>query len=166
MAGLSADTFSNAGGAVSDLFGGFADFAKSAGAAAEAKQYGVAEKLAKQNAEYEQESTAVRDMQQQRTTYQMVGGAQADVAAAGFSNSGSALDILRSNASQGALASAVLEKQGAITTAGYQEQAKSYDIMQKAAKAQQGSDMLGGIGSFISGALKGAAAVAPFVLAA
>ena len=164
MTGLSTDTFSNLGGAVQDLFGGFADFTKGAGAAAEAKQYGMAEKLAKQNAEFEQESTAIRVMQQDRTTYQMTGGAQADVAAAGFSNSGSSLDILRSNAQQGALASAVLEKQGAITTAGYQEQAKSYGIMQKAAKAQESSDFLGGIGSFLGGALKGAAAVAPLLL--
>jgi hypothetical protein len=156
---VSTDTFSNLGGAVDSLFAGFAADAKAQGAKAEAKQYGISADLARRNAQFEQESTGVKVAQQNRTTFQMVGGAEADVAAAGFATSGSALDILRSNASQGALASAVLEKQGAITTAGYKEQATSYDIMQKAAKQAASADEDAGFASFISGGMKlGAAA--------
>jgi hypothetical protein len=46
-----------------------------------------------------------------------LGGQEADVAGAGFSEGGSALDLLRSSASQGALTHAVLGQQGLITEA-------------------------------------------------
>ncbi len=61
------------------------------------------------------------------------GTTQADVAGAGFSMSGSAADIMRDSASQGALTHAVLGQQGLINEAGYKEQAASDNTMATAA---------------------------------
>ncbi len=47
------------------------------------------------------------------------------MAGAGLGESGSALDILRDSASQGALTKATLGQQGLINEAGYQEQQQS-----------------------------------------
>jgi hypothetical protein len=46
-------------------------------------------------------------MQAEREMYQSLGQTKADVAGAGFAESGSALDLLRQSASQGALQQAV-----------------------------------------------------------
>jgi hypothetical protein len=78
-----------------------------------------------------------------------IGGQRADVAGAGFAESGSALDLLRSSAQQGALNRAVLGQQGLIQEAGYKEQAQSYTNMSEAAtiagnaenKAAEGADI-------------------------
>ena len=53
---------------------------------------------------------------------------------AGLAESGSALDLLRDSASQGALAKSVLVTQGQMTEAGYTEQANTYATMSAAAK--------------------------------
>jgi hypothetical protein len=47
--------------------------------------------------------------------------------------SGSALDLLRDSASQGALTKATLQQQGIIDQDSYEAQAKSYDLMQQSA---------------------------------
>jgi hypothetical protein len=50
------------------------------------------------------------------------------------------VDILADSASQGALAHAVLDKQEAISVAGYEEQAQSYDTMSAAARMAAGGE--------------------------
>src|SRR5436305_2093773 len=94
--GVGANTFSFAGGAVSDLFKGFGD-------AVEGKNYDLAATLADKNARYTEMSTQVKQMQAQRALTMGLGETKADVAGAGFAESGSALDLLRDSASQGAL---------------------------------------------------------------
>jgi hypothetical protein len=161
-------TFSDAGGAVSDIFGGYATAAglrlKAHGDLAEAGNYDLAATLALQNEEFTKESTAIKGVQTQRQIYQAEGTTQADVAGAGFTNSGSALDIMRSNSQQGALTKQVLERQGQITEAGYTEQAQSYTNMAAAARfaAQSEQDQAGTAerNGWITGGFKAAAAVA------
>ena len=68
-----------------------------------------------------------------RAIEKTIGGQQAEVAASGFGAAGSALDLLRDSAAQGALHKAVLAQQGLITEAGYEEQAKSYNLQAEAA---------------------------------
>jgi hypothetical protein len=91
-------------------------------------------------------STAIKESQADRNLYQALGTTRADFAVglfarpmncriwrcsgAGFAESGSALDLLRESASQGAMTKAVLGEQGLITEAGYQEQAQSYTVLQ------------------------------------
>jgi hypothetical protein len=182
ITGFSSSTFSNAGGAVSDLFSAFgaeeqgqisseATQLKAQGDIAEAQQYGLAQTLAQQNEQFTAQSTAIQQAQQARSTTMQIGGQQAAQAGAGFAASGSGLDILADSASQGALAKATLGQQGLITEAGYQEQAQSYGIMQSTAtqaageeeqiaQQQKSAASTSMFGDIAGGILKGAAAVA------
>jgi hypothetical protein len=162
-----ASTISDFGGGVSDLFAASADQTKAdalrlkaQGDVLEGQNYGLASDLATQNEQFTAQSTAIKQAQLDRSITQTIGGQQADVAGAGFAASGSALDLMRDSASQGALTKAVAGQQGLITEAGYQEQATSYTNMQKAAgpaaqedtmaadaadKAAEGADITGGL---------------------
>jgi hypothetical protein len=169
---ISSSTFSNVGGAVSDLFAGMGASAKgklqaqglrltaagtrisasstrlsaeslrtkARGDLAEASNYDLAAGLARQNEAYTEQSTRIQQAQLDRQVTQTIGGQQASVAGAGFAASGSALDILRDSASQGALAKGVLAQQGVISEAGYEEQAKSFDTMSAAGRATAASE--------------------------
>lgn len=212
---ISSGTFSNIGGAVSDLFAGFGATTqanlkgeglnlqasgqrlnaeglriKANGDLAEGGEYDLAGSLATQNEQFTEQSTAIQEMQQARNTTMQIGGQKADIAGSGGAASGSALDILRDSASQGALSKAVLGQQGLITEAGYTEQAQSYNLMASTARTtaageedianqtdtianqtdalaaqtvQAGKDAA--TGDFISGAIKGVAAIASIALA-
>ncbi|MGA2056924.1 MAG: hypothetical protein ABSG88_16615 [Bradyrhizobium sp.] len=184
ITGFSSSTFSNAGGAVTDLFSAVgaeeqgqisseATQLKAQGDIAEAQQYGLAQTLAQQNEQFTAQSTAI---QQARSTTMQIGGQQAAQAGAGFAASGSCLDILADSASQGALAKATLGQQGLITEAGYQEQAQSYGIMQSTAtqaaseeeqiaQQQQSAASTAMFGDIAGGILKGAAAIAGLAIA-
>lgn len=132
--------FSGIGGAVNDLFAAM-------GKAAEAKNYGLAADLARKNADYVEESTAIKKTQAAREAYKTSSESEAQISGYGFDLSGSGMDILRENAAQAQLTQDVLTKQGAIQQEGYEVQADSYDNMAKAAKK-------GILGSEIAGALK------------
>ena len=153
-------TFSDFGGAASDLFAGFGDQSKAQGDFAEAQNYTLASKLATQNEKFTETSTAIKEAQQNRSLTQTLGGQQADVAGAGFAESGSSLDLLRDSAAQGALTHAVLGQQGLITEAGYQEQATSYNNMATAATAAGNAANDAATFADISGVIKGVAAAA------
>lgn len=157
---VSSQTFSSAGTGVSDIFAGFGELEQSQGAAAEAQQYGLAAQYAGEEAQYSKMSTAIEAAQKQRELNTSLGRTASQVAGAGFSASGSALDILRSSAQQGALAKAVTQEQGNIQTAGYQEQQQSYLAMQQAAQKAESGDQFAAIGSFIGGGLNIAASIA------
>lgn len=165
---IGASTFSNLGGAAQDLFSGFATAKglqiKAQGDLAEAASYDKASALATQNEQFTEQSTAIKQMQQSREISMAIGKQQSEVAGSGFESSGSALDLLRDSAQQGALTKQVLGQQGLITEAGYKEQAESYDIMSAAAKstAAQEQDLAKDTQTFsyISAGFKAAAAVA------
>jgi hypothetical protein len=157
---LSQSTFSDFGGAVSDLFGGFADQYKAAGDRIEAANYRLAAQFADKNVVYTQWSTSIKEFQQDRENAKSLGETTADVAGAGFAASGSALDILRDSAAQGALTKAVLGEQGLITEEGYKEQAQSYRNMADAADMAAKAEDQAATGSFIAGGIKAIASVA------
>lgn len=157
---LGSATFSGFGGAVSDLFAGFGDLAKAKGDVFEKQNYELAATLAQQNEEFAKQSTAVRVMQADRELSKAQGQTAADVAGAGFAMSGSAIDIMRENASQGALTKQVLGQQGLITEAGYQEQAQSYENMAQAAQVAIDAEKKAATGAFISGGIKAITGVA------
>lgn len=158
-----ATTVSMASGAVSDIFGGIeraggmklqaegqrisagsflisarASEMRAAGDRAEAKQYGLAEELAVKNEEFTRQSTAIQMLQAERANEMVAGTTRAATSANGFQLSGSALDVLKSNAQQGALTVAMAGQQGLITEAGYREEAKSYGVMGEAARTAAG----------------------------
>ncbi len=153
-------TFSDAGGAVSDLFAAEGYKYKAQGNLLEAGSYDEAAKFADLNATFTEESTALKLHKAQRDIYQAIGGQEADIAGAGFENSGSALDLLRSSASEGALTKETLGLQGLITEQGYKTQADSYRTMAEAARLAAEADLTAATGSTITGIVKGVSAVA------
>jgi hypothetical protein len=167
-------TISDFAGGVSDFFAASADQTKAQalrlkaqGDQLEGENYGLASDLATQNEKFTETSTAIKQAQLDRSITQTIGGQQADVAGAGFASSGSALDIMRDSASQGALTKAVAGQQGLITEAGYKEQAQSYTNMQTAAGIAVQTDELAAnaadkaaTGADITGAVKIGAGIA------
>lgn len=153
-------TFSDAAGAVGDLFASAGHSVKAKGDEIEAQNYDLASSLAEQNRDYTIQSTAIKQMQLDRQIFQTQGTAEATIGANGLQMSGSAVDVLRDSASQGSLTKAVLSEQGYITEAGYQEQADSYKNMAAAARAAADAENNASIGSAITGAIKGAASLA------
>jgi hypothetical protein len=152
-------TFSDIGTAVADIFAAKGDELKAQGAEFEKISYLQAADLATQNEQFTEMSTAIKQSQADRNLYQALGQTKADVAGAGFAQSGSALDILRESASQGAMTKAVLGEQGLITEAGYQEQAQSYSDMANAAGVAIEADKLAAKGAYWGAGIAAAAAV-------
>jgi hypothetical protein len=113
---------------------------KAQGDIAEGAEYDLAAALARKNEAYTQESAAIQSMQLDREISGTMGTARATAAASGLKESGSVVDILADSAAQGALAHSVLEKQTAISVAGYEEQAQSYDVMSAAARMAAGGE--------------------------
>lgn len=133
---LGSSTFSDFAGAASDLFSSSinaqAAEIKAQGDIAEAQGYTMAANLSLLNKQYTATETSVKEAQNEREIYQTISQQQAGVAGGGLAASGSALDLLRSSASQGALSQAIIGQQGLITEAGYQEQHDSYTAMASA----------------------------------
>lgn len=158
-------TITAATGAVSDLFAASGHSTKAAGDRIEADNYDMASDLALQNSKYTEDSTKIKLAQQDRELTMTIGGQQAGTAGAGLAASGSALSLLADSASQGGLTHAVLQQQGVITEAGYQEQAASYTNMAKAARMAADAEDTASTGSMITGIMKGITAVASIGLA-
>ena len=150
---LSTGGIGSIAGGVSDLFSAMGYKAKAQGDAFEKQNYLLAGTLADQNEQYTEWSTGIKQAQEDRDLFKSLGTTKADIAGAGLAESGSALDILRESASQGAMARAVTGEQGLIAEAGYREQAQSYRNMAQAAqvaidaenKAAQGAEITGWI---------------------
>lgn len=157
-----ATTAAGFSGAVSDIFAGFGDEAKASADLAEQSEYQEAATLAGQNDQYTEESTAIQEAQQNRQVTQALGKTTASVAGAGFAQSGSAVDILRSGAQQGAISLATTSQQGLITEAGYQEQQQSFTTMANAAGEAASAEKTAAVGAFIGAgisAITGAASL-------
>lgn len=141
---------SNYAGAAADLFGGGgilgSSLAGAAGSNAAATAYGYAQTFTK-------EQTALEETLAGRQIYQAQSTAQAGIAGNGFQLGGSAGDILRSNAQQGALTKGAIALQGAAQEQAYLEQ-------QKAAKGAATGQIVGGVLGVLGDAAKAAAAVA------
>jgi hypothetical protein len=155
-----ANTFSNAGSAVSDLFAASGDKAKAQGDLLEKQNYLLAADLANQNAEFTAQSTAIQTAQIDRETFKAIGGERSQIAGAGLAESGSAIDLLRESASQGALTKAVAGQQGLITEAGYTEQAQADQTQAEAAQVAADAANEAAKGAGIAGVLKGVGALA------
>ena len=153
-------TINSAAGAVGDLFAAEGHRYKAKGDLFEAENYDRASALATQNEKFTEVSTAIKQSQLDRANFKMLGGQQADIAGAGFSMSGSGIDLMRDSASQGALEKAVGAQQGLITEAGYKEQAESFTTMSKAAHMAADAENQAAFGADITGAIKGVASIA------
>ncbi len=153
-------TLTDASGAVTDLFSAEGYRYKAKGAEFEKENYDLAATLADQNAQYTEWTTNVKAQMADRTTYQALGTAQAQIAGSGLKASGSALDLLHESAANGALAKENAVTQGNITEAGYQEKAQSYRNMSQAAQVAIDAANEAAVGADITGAIKGVASIA------
>ena len=160
-AGISAE-----GAATSDLYAAEAEQYKIEGTKFEQQSYQEAAALAGQNEQFTAISTRIKAAQAQRELYTSLGTTTANVAGAGLANSGSALDILRESASQGALTRAVIKSQGLITEAGYNEQQQSYLNMVGAANAAISGDTVAQQADYAAASTAKTAATLDFVGAA
>lgn len=138
MPGNLADAASSLGGAVSDLFG-------ASGSSAAASSYDQAAQIAAQNEKLSEQQTNIQETQAARQIYQTIGTQQTQVAGAGFASSGSALDLLKSSQSQGALTKAMIREEGDIQANSYAEQAGLYKGLAGAASATSTAQTIGGI---------------------
>ena len=100
------------GQGASDIFAGFGDIDKMKADELESGQYDQAAEYAGQEAEFSQHVDADPSGAENPPTTMAMGSTASEVAGAGFAASGSALDIMRSNAQQGSLAQAVTSEQG------------------------------------------------------
>jgi hypothetical protein len=148
-------------GGVSDIFAGFGDIDKMKADELEQGQYDQAAAFAGQEAQFSQQSTAIQVAQKNRETTMAMGRTASEVAGAGFAASGSALDIMRSNAQQGALAQAVTSENGMIQTQGYEQQQQSFETMATIAGNAAKQANLASIGSFAAAGISFAAAAVP-----
>lgn len=153
-------TIGGAAGAVTDLFGASASRMRAQGNRLEGESYGLAATLAERNAKFAEESTGIKLLQSERAIYRGVGTTEAGIAGSGLAESGSALDLLASGASEGALSQQVLGQQGLIDEAGFEQQAASYKLMQRAANLSADAQMQAASGMEITAAIRGATSIA------
>lgn len=156
-------TVNDIAGGVSDFFAAFGADQQAAATGEEAQTYGEAATLAQQNEQFTAQSTAIQEAQQNRQITQAMGRTTAQVAGAGFANSGTALSLMRSNAEQGSLSQAVTAQQGLMNEASYAEQAQADTNMQTAALDTEAAEKNAATGDIIGGVLKGVAAIASVV---
>lgn len=144
--------------ALSDAIGSFASAAGSLlsaqGSDASAEAFKKASDIASQDERIQKESTAIQQLQQQRQIIKTLGGQRAEVAGAGFAESGSSLALMASSAQQGAMTVALTGIQGQILANGYAQQAAAYTGQQHAAEASASASRAGAAGGIVGGALK------------
>ena len=144
-----ADWFS----AASDLVGGVSDYFAGQ---AQAKGANQAADYYKQAAAITERATQLKEIQAQRGIYQTQSAAQAAAGANNLEMGGSAADIIRSNAQQGALTRSTIAEQGRIQEQAYLGQAASAAAEAKASKSS-------GKGGLVGGALSAVSTVAQFI---
>lgn len=138
-------------GAAEDLLGGLGGFlggsSASKGAKAASKAYAKAAQLTLLE-------TGIKETAASRNIYQVLGGARADIAASGLKNAGSAADLMRSSAQQGAITKAIIGIQGQIDYSSLTAQSQA--AAQQASASSSGGWMsaiggvLGAVGSIFS----------------
>lgn len=134
---------SGIGSGISSIFGGIGDLFAASG-------YAKAAGLSKKNAEYVKLSTGIQETAATRQNYQVMGATTAAAGANNLSLSGSAMDVLKSNAQQGSLQKNLIALQGEIDMQGWLEKA-AMDSAQAAAKTASGiGGIIGGIFSIFS----------------
>jgi hypothetical protein len=138
------------GGAASDLF-------DAKGYKEAAKGYEGASRISKENAKLSSFATGIKLVQHRRDAYRTTSGQRADIAGAGFANTGSALDLMRSSAADAALDQSIINIQGTIEKNDFVAQGKLYDAQAEQAEVKEKGSIFGAV-------LKGAAAIGSLFL--
>jgi len=117
-----ADILGLRGKAEADAANAQASEVQAAGYQQEVGAYTTAGDIAGNNAVVAEVAGNIKGLQERRQLTQTVGSQRAAVASAGFRNSGSAIDIMRSSVQQGALARQLNRAQTDLTKGGYLEE--------------------------------------------
>lgn len=134
------------GGAVSDLFG-------AKGYKAEATAYTKARDFSTDSAAVTKAAGAIKETQQQRELYKVVGSQRAGYAASGVAMAGSALDVLRSSMAEGELDRQLIRTQTSIDENAYLSEAAAYQGQADAAKNAGKAKKASAVGNIISAGL-------------
>lgn len=97
------------------------------------------------NAKLTEASTDIQHAAAERDIYKVLGGQASDIAAAGFTMSGTALDLARDSARQGAITQSLIEVQGNIDTQTHLIQAQNLRAQAASARSAANASMFGGI---------------------
>lgn len=136
-------------GAGKDLLGGVGDYLGGNAAAGGSKK---AAAFYFKAADLTNLATGLKETAASRQIYQTLGGARADVAANGLTQTGNAEDVMRSSAQQGALSKALVQLQGDI-------EAQSYTAKGQEALATAQSQSSGGLFGLLKGVVGAAALI-------
>ena len=148
-------------GSAASLFGSAAGSAASAeGYRAEARAYSAAAIISGTNAQLTAGSTRLQQQRADRDLFKVLGAAKADIAGAGLTEAGSALDIIRGSAAEGALQKQVIGTQGTISENAYLQQQAAYQGQAEAASANAAAAAAGSKTSKVGGVLKVVGAIA------
>lgn len=158
-----ANAFGDIGTSITDFGSAAADLLEAQGATTSAGTYMQAASVSEQNAAVEAQSTAIQEVQAQRKLYSTVGGQQAEVAGAGFGASGTALDLMRSSAEQGALTQQVTQLQGSLNVSAYQQQAAAETGQAQSAETAASAETSAAGYAQASGVVSGIEGVASFI---
>lgn len=148
---------------ITGFTGAVADLSTAGGYDAEKRAYLKAASLADLNKTLQASSTEIQVAATQRALSKVQGAASAEIGASGLAESGSAADVIRSNAQQGAIQTQLLREQGAIAETGYEAQSASYTGLAHqagAAASAARSSAAGSAGKGILGVLSTVATIA------
>lgn len=126
------------GNAAGDLFG-------AAGEGIAAKGYTEAAGRERLAAKITAGATVIQRAAAYRQVERTLGGQRADIASAGFSFSGSAIDLMADSARQGAISDALIENQGQIEVQGHESSAAMYENQAAQAKKRQSGGLFSGL---------------------
>lgn len=146
VGGAGSTNWGDIGSGAADIFSGIGDLLS-------ADAYSDAADLAGKNAKLTARMTAIDEMRKTREAYMAIGGQQADIAAAGFSLSGSAIDLMKASMQQSSLDKTLIAVGGQI-------QKNQFKLQQGLYEAQADAATASGIGGIITGGLKLAAGAA------
>lgn len=132
-------------GGFSYIGSGIQDIFASGGLKKDAASLDQAAAMEDTNAKLTAASTGIQHAAAQRDIYKVIGGQKSDISAAGFTMSGSALDLARDSAQQGAITQSLIEVQGEIDTQTHLVQAHNLRAQAASARSSAKSSLFGGI---------------------
>ena len=135
-----AGSFGDQAQAAADRGSAAADLLTATGADEASSAYTTAASIAASNEALTQRGGQIQQEQEQRTITQALGTESADVAGAGFKNSGSALYLMKSSLQQGALAKQLISNSTEITAQGFAQQDVAYTGQATAATTQAAAE--------------------------
>lgn len=140
-------------GGLSYIGSGISDIFQASGLKQDAASLDKAAGMEDVNAKISEASAEIQQQAAQRDIYKVMGAQQSDIAMAGMKLSGTAQDLIRSSAQQGALTHALIQAQGDIEVQGHEIAAANLRAQAQQARSAASSSMFSGILGIATGVL-------------